>query len=230
MVHRLFYFYHYNPKVFMSAQMLLDELKYSLRAFQIRRLEKTYEDLRIVPQYQKAYRFFFQQLYLPKGLATPSVSPTLTLPVTVEAFLDKRIVAALRKAARLQQVIENCDNRLCDELFSAEIEPNGINLATYQHYYVKSDNYEERVDQFILMAEVIGELYYVSQMQLLRFTLEVGRKLAGRHPLLQLAEDALEAFKDIKDIDFLTETIEIREIAFHNALWENNLPEEYTGL
>ena len=214
----------------MPTQTSLEDLKYSLRSFQIHRLERTYEDLRSIDQYEKAYEFFFQQLYLPKGLSTPTVSTGIVLPASVESFLDKRIVSTLRKAAKLQQIINNADNQLAGELFSSEIRSENLDLPTYQHFYKKLDNYEDRIDQIMLMAEVVGDLYFISRMRLLRFTLEVGRKLVGRHPLLQLAEEALESYQNIENIDFLTNTIETREIDFHNDLWNNNLPEKYCCL
>jgi len=215
----------------MEMQPSLEEFKQALRLFQIRRLEKTYKDLQNISQYQKAYNFFFQQLYLPnKGFTTPSVSADITLPSSIETFLDKRIIFSLRKAAKLQKKIEDIDFHLAKNIFLHKIDPNQLNLAVYQKFYKELDNYEERIDQFMLMGEVVKDLYAISQIRLLRFALEVGRKLVGKHPLLQLAEGALSAYKDIKNIDFLIESIEYREIEFHNALWNNDFPEKYKDL
>ncbi len=198
------------------------ELKRALQAFQAARLSKTYKDIKENPEYTKIGIFFFEKLYAPEDFSFRDES-IRKLHKILRGKIYSGIISAVNKVIELHEITDELDNRMVAEMVALGIGPD-LDMQQYQEIYRRLDNYDQRLYQIRLSTDVTRTFHHLSKKWLVAISLNTVRSAAhliGMGRILDFIYDAYEGFRAIRNIDFFVETVEQREIAWHNEIWSN---------
>ncbi len=195
-------------------------LKRALQSFQATRLNATYTDLKSDPQYEKIGVFFFEKLYAPEDFSFRDAS-IKKLQRVLKGKVYKGMVSAVSQVIELHELSDRLDDRMVDDMLAAGIGPE-IDMDQYQMIYRGLDNYDERVYQINLSTEVTRAFHRLSRKWIVALSLKTVRATAhmiGMGKIIDFIYEGYEGFRDIKSIDYFVDTVQEREMAWHNEIW-----------
>ena len=195
-------------------------VKRALQSFQANRLNATYTDLKSDPQYEKIGVFFFEKLYAPEDFSFRDAS-IKKLQRVLKGKVYKGMVAAVSQVIELHELSDRLDDRMVDDMLAAGIGPE-IDMDQYQMIYRGLDNYDERVYQINLSTEVTRAFHRLSRKWIVALSLKTVRATAhmiGMGKIIDFIYEGYEGFRDIKSIDYFVDTVQERELAWHNEIW-----------
>lgn len=195
-------------------------VKRALQSFQATRLNATYTDLKSDPQYAKIGVFFFEKLYAPEDFSFRDAS-IKKLQRVLKGKVYKGMVSAVSQVIELHELSDRLDNRMVDDMLKAGIGPD-MDMDQYQMIYRGLDNYDERVYQINLSTAVTRAFHRLSRKWIVALSLKTVRTTAhmiGMGKIIDFIYEGYQGFRDIKSIDFFVDTVQERELAWHNEIW-----------
>jgi hypothetical protein len=197
-------------------------LKRALQAFQSNRLNQTYADLKNSPEYTKIGIFFFEKLYAPDDFSFRDTS-IKKLNKLLKGKIYKGIISAINQVIELHELTDEQDNRMVQQMIKLKVGTD-INMEEYQDVYRSLDNYDQRLGQIRLSTKVTRSFHRLSKKWIVAVSLKTIRTAAhliriGK--IIDFIYEGFEGFRAIKNIDFFVDTVEEREIAWHNKIWES---------
>ena len=197
-------------------------LKRALQAFQSARLGQTYKDLMNDPQYEKIGHFFFEKLYAPEDFSFRDTS-IKKLHKLLRGKVYSGIISAVSKVIELHELSDLLDNRMVEQMMARGIGED-MDMEQYQTVYRSLDNYDQRLYQITLGAEVNQVFYKLSKKWVVAVSLNTVRTAAhliGMGKIIDFIYEGYAGFRAIKNIDYFIETVNTRERAWHDEIWSN---------
>ena len=197
-------------------------VKRALQAFQAERLNATYADLKNDPEYEKIGVFFFEKLYAPEDFSFRDAS-IKKLQKILKGRVYKGMVSAVSQVIELHELSDRLDNRMVDDMLAAGIGPD-MDMDQYQAIYRGLDNYDERIYQINLSIDVNRSFHRLSKKWIVALSLKTVRTTAhliGMGKILDFIYEGYEAFRAIKSIDYFVDTVQARELAWHDKIWHS---------
>jgi len=197
-----------------------EHLKHTLQAFQSARLNNTYADLKNDPEYVKIGHFFFEMLYAPEDFSFRDAS-IKKLHKLLDGKVYKGMVTAVTQVIELHELSDMLDNRMVDRMIATGVDEN-MDMDQYQEIYRSLHNYDQRIYQIELSTKVTRAFHKLSKKWVVALSLKTVRTAAhliGMGKILDFIYEGYSGFRAIKKIDFFVETVEQREMAWHNEIW-----------
>lgn len=204
----------------MTEQHNFDELKRALQTFQQNRLNSTYLDLKAKPEYSQIGEFFFNKLYAPEDFSFRDAS-IKKLHSLLKGTVYKGMISAVSMVIELHELSDRLDNRMVEKMIENRVETD-MNMEQYQEIYRQLDNYEERIYQIRLVTRVNRAFHRLSKMWVVGLSLKTVRTAAhvlGMGKITDFIHEGYVGFRKIVNIDEFVDTIEYRELAWHNEIW-----------
>ncbi len=198
------------------------DLKRALQTFQAARISKTYTDLRNTAEYAKIGEFFFEKLYAPQDFSFRNTSMK-TLHKLMKGKIYTGIISAVSKVIELHDLSDSLDDRMVEQMITMGVGVD-MDMDQYQKVYRSLDNYDQRIYQIELGAEVTQAFYRLSKKWVVAVSLNTVRTAAhliGMGKILDFIHEGYTGFRAIKNIDPFVETIDRRERAWHDEIWFN---------
>ncbi|MFO7558481.1 MAG: hypothetical protein R6X10_06590 [Desulfobacterales bacterium] len=196
------------------------ELKRALQALQSRRINSTYTDLKENPEYSKIGNFFFEKLYSPEDFSFRDAS-IKKLHKLLKGKLYKGVISAVNKVIELHELSDKLDDLMVQNMIKMKIGPE-IDMKQYQKVYRSLDNYEQRIYQIKLSTDVTRTFHRLSKKWIVALSLKTVHTAAhilGISKIIDFIYEAYEGFRAIKNIDYFVNTVEERELAWHEKIW-----------
>jgi len=198
-------------------------LKRALQKFQSERLAETYQDLMTDPQYEKIGHFFFEKLYGPEDFSFRDTS-IKKLHKLLKGKVYSGIISAVSKVIELHELSDLLDDRMVEQMMARGIGED-LDMEQYQAVYRSLDNYDQRIYQIDLGAEVTQVFYKLSKKWVVAISLNTVRTathLIGMGKIIDFIYEGYEGFRAIKDIDYFFVTVDTREHAWHEEIWSKD--------
>lgn len=195
-------------------------LKRALQAFQSERLNRTYLDLESDPEYKKIGHFFFKKLYAPEDFSFRNTSMK-KLHKVLDGKIYKNMLTAVTKVIELHDISDEQDDLMVDKMIESGVDES-ITMDEYKKIYKSLDNYDQRIYQINLSAEVTRIFHGLSKKWIVAVSLKTVKTTAslfGIKEIIDFIYDGYTSFKTIDNIDFFIETMLERETAWHNEIW-----------
>lgn len=190
----------------------------ALKAYQQRRLSRTYADLLASERYGPAARFFLDELYGPGDFASRDTQFARVVPGLV--LFPPELVAAVAKLAELHALTESLDSVMAANAASGDWSP-----ARYATAWRDTGRAPDREAQIALATAVATRLDELVRKPLLRQSLRLMRgpaRAAGVAALQRFLELGFDTFKAMGGAAEFIRTIEARERAFAAALFSGD--------
>lgn len=203
----------------MDSEKIL-HLKRALQTFQAARLNNTYADLKSDPEYAKMGQFFFEKLYAPEDFSFRDAS-IKKLHKLLKNKIYSGVISAASNVIELHELSDRLDDRMVEQMIALDVGVD-MDMDQYQRVYRSLDNYDERLFQITLGAEVTRIFHRLSKKWAVAVSLKTVRKVAhfvGMGKILDFIYEGYSAFRSIKNIDYFVETIDKRERAWHDEIW-----------
>ena len=197
------------------------DVKRALQGFQAARLNTTYADLKSDPQYEKIGVFFFEKLYAPEDFSFRDAS-IKKLQRILKGKVYRGMVSAVSQVIELHELSDRLDDRMVDDMLAAGIGPD-MDMDQYQMIYRGLDNYDERIYQINLSTEVTRAFHRLSKKWIVALSLKTVRTTAhmvGMGKIIDFIYEGYEGFRAMKSIDFFVDTVQARELAWHEKIWQ----------
>jgi hypothetical protein len=198
------------------------KLKRALQDFQSNRINRTYKDLEADPEFSKIGDFFFKKLYAPEDFSFRDTSMK-KLHRVMDGKIYKHMLTAVTKVIELHDISDEQDNLMVKKMIQTGVDES-MTMAQYQEIYRSLDNYDQRIYQINLSAEVTRIFHGLSKKWIVAVSLKTVKTTAvlfGIKEIIDFIYDGYVAFKTIDKIDFFVETMMERELAWHNEIWSN---------
>lgn len=197
-------------------------LKKALQAFQSQRLIITHQDLIENNEYKDIADFFFQKLYGPDDYEFRNTSMR-TLHKAMDGRAPRQMFEAVSLVIELHDMCDDLDDRMVALMLENNIGED-ITLQQYQQIYCQMDNYDERVQQIELSIKATRIFYDLSRKWMVRLSLKTVRRVAhflGIGQIMDFVYEGYSAFRVIRNVDYFVETIETREKAWNDKMWQD---------
>jgi len=207
-----------------ANQQDLERLKGTLQAFQSARLNDTYADLKSDSEYAKIGRFFFEKLYAPEDFSFRDTS-IKKLHRLLKGKVYKGMITAVTQVIELHELSDMLDDRMVEQMMAFGIGED-MDMDQYQEIYRSLDNYDQRIYQIKLSTEVTRAFHKLSRKWVVALSLKTVRTAAhliGMGKIIDFVYEGYDGFRAIKNIDFFVETVEKREMAWHNEIWDGKV-------
>ncbi len=204
-----------------SKQQDFKRLKHALQAFQSARLNDTYSDLKSDPEYEKIGRFFFEKLYAPEDFSFRDAS-IKKLHRLLKGKVYKGMVTAVTQVIELHELSDMLDDRMVEGMIASGVGED-MKMDQYQEIYRSLDNYEQRIYQISLSTQTARAFHKLSKKWVVALSLKTVRSAAhliGMGKIIDFIYEGYDGFRAIGNIDFFVETVEQRETAWHNEIWD----------
>ncbi len=204
-----------------------ERIKRNLQAFQSTRLNDTYTDLRNDPEYAKIGRFFFEMLYAPEDFSFRDTS-IKKLHGLLKGKVYRGMITAVTQVIELHELSDLLDDRMVERMIASGVGEN-FKMDQYQETYRSLDNYDERIYQIKLSTKVTRAFHKLSKKWVVALSLKTVRSAAhliGMGKIFDFIYEGYDGFRSIKNIDFFVETVEQRETAWHNEIWNGKAQEQ----
>ncbi|MDM8514639.1 hypothetical protein QUF76_00435 [Desulfobacterales bacterium HSG16] len=195
--------------------------KRALQTFQQTRLSSTYPDMRNNPEYEKIGIFFFDKLYAPEDFSFRDAS-IKKLNRILNGAVYKGMVSAVTMVIELHELSDELDDKMVVKMIEAGIDEN-FDMNAYQDIYRGLDNYDERIYQIRLVGRVNRAFHRLSKMWIVGLSLKTVRTAAhllGMGKIMDFVYEGYVGFRSIDNLDYFIETIEERELAWHEEIWQ----------
>lgn len=196
----------------------LDAAVIELKRFQHERFAHTYADLLASPRYAAAARFFLDELYGPADFTDRDAQFARIVPALVRIF-PADLVATVVCLAELHALSECLDSRMAEALRGTQITP-----AAYAEAWRTVGSRDDRLRQIRLMRQVGDALDRYTRLRGLRQSLRLMRlpaRAAGLETLHMFLERGFDTFRDMSGAEWFLQTVDQRETAIAEALFEN---------
>jgi hypothetical protein len=197
-------------------------LKRSLQTFQSKRLNSTYEDIKQNPEYALIGDFFFNKLYAPEDFTFRDTS-IKKLHAVLDGKIYKGMVKGVTKVIELHELSDSLDDLMVHQMIESGINEE-MTMGEYQKIYKALDNYDQRIYQINLGAEVTRIFHKLSRKWIVGISLKTVKTAAmvfSIKPVIDFVYEGYTSFKKIKNIDYFIDTVLEREIAWHNKILES---------
>ena len=197
------------------------KLKRALQDFQSRRINRTYKDIEADPEFAKIGNFFFKKLYASEDFSFRDTSMK-KLHKALDGKIYKNMLTAVTKVIELHDISDEQDDLMVKKMIETGVD-EGMTTEQYQKIYVSLDNYDQRIYQINLSAEVTRIFHGLSKKWIVAVSLKTVKTTAslfGIKEIIDFIYDGYVSFKTIDNIDFFVETMVQRELAWHNEIWE----------
>ncbi len=204
-----------------SADSFL-KLKRVLQDFQSNRINGTYKDLETDPEFSKIGEFFFKKLYAPEDFSFRDTSMK-KLHKVLDGKIYKNMLTAVTKVIELHDISDEQDNLMVEKMMEAGVDES-MTMEQYQKFYGNLGNYDQRIYQINLSAEVTRIFHGLSKKWIVAVSLKTVKTTAallGIKEIVDFIYEGYVAFKAIDNIDFFVETMMERELAWHNEIWSH---------
>jgi len=202
------------------------KMKRVLQDFQSRRINNTYKDIETNPEFSKIGNFFFKKLYAPEDFSFRDTSMK-KLHKVLDGKIYKNMLTAVTKVIELHDISDEQDNLMVEKMIEAGVDES-MTMAQYQMIYRDLENYDQRIYQINLSAEVTRIFHGLSKKWIVAASLKTVKTAAvlfGIKEIIEFIYEGYVAFKTIDNIDFFVETMMGRELAWHNKIWTNTVGE-----
>ncbi len=196
------------------------KLKRALQEFQSGRINRTYKDIEADPEFAKIGNFFFKKLYAPQDFSFRDTSMK-KLHKALDGKVYKNMLTAVTKVIELHDISDAQDDLMVKKMIETGVDES-MTMAQYQNIYVSLDNYDQRVYQINLSAEVTRIFHGLSKKWIVAVSLNTVKTAAvmfGVKEIIDFIYDGYVSFKTIDNIDFFVDTMVQRELAWHNEIW-----------
>jgi hypothetical protein len=203
-----------------SRQETFLELKRALQILQSARLNDTYTDLKQDPQYEKIGDFFFNKLYGPEDFSFRDTS-IKKLQKVLKGKIYRGVVSAVGLVIELHELTERLDNRMVEGMMAAGVGAD-LDMNQYRRIYRSLDNYDERIGQIELSIQATKAFYALSRKLIVKISLNtIGTTahLLGMGRIFDFIYEGYTGFRAIRDIDYFVQTVQTRELAWHDDIW-----------
>jgi len=191
-----------------------------LALFQSRRLNATYADVAFEPRYARAIAFFQTDLYGPGDFSRRDAALARVVPLMVRVLPDG-VIATISGAMELSVLSHELDRTLLEKLPARA----ALSVATYSAAYCALANRGARERQIALIVAVGRALDRYVGKTLTRSALAAMRqpaRLAGLGALQDFLERGFAAFRQMAGADEFLATVETRETALMNAIFDGD--------
>jgi len=202
------------------------KLKRALQDFQSKRINNTYKDIETDPEFSKIGNFFFKKLYAPEDFSFRDTSMK-KLHKVLEGKIYRNMLTAVTKVSELHDISDEQDNLMVEKMMETGVDES-MTMAQYQEIYRNLDNYDQRIYQINLSAEVTRIFHGLSKKWIVALSLRTVKTTAvlfGIKEIIDFIYEGYVAFKTIGNIDFFVETMLERELAWHNEIWSKSIGE-----
>ena len=124
-----------------------------LRVWQAERLAHTYADVRDLPRYREAWRFFIDDIYGAHDYSQRD-HDVETMYEFMRRFVPDDVSRPAALTIKLHRMTEALDRKLLDVLVNQLGVIDSITVEQYAEGYRRCDNYRERVEQIDLLVEI----------------------------------------------------------------------------
>ena len=196
------------------------ELKRGLQAFQQQRLRSTYADMLKNPEYRKMANFFFERLYSPEDFSFRDAA-IKKLNKILKGAVYKGMASAIGMVIVLHEFSDALDERMVEKMIENGCGPD-LTMDQYQEIYRQLDNYDERVHQIKLIVTVTLEFHRLSKKWIVGVSLKTvhtAAHLLRMSEIIDFIQEGYDAFRAIKDMKLIAKTMEERELAWHDEIW-----------
>jgi hypothetical protein len=200
----------------------LQAYRLALRAFQARRLERTYPDLLASPRYGPAAAFFLSDLYGTKDVTARDEGVARSLPMLVR-LMPAAALDTIARAVELDALSERLDLGLVDALRRSD--PSGATAITdtaYSNAYRAAGTKADRERQIALTGDIGAALDRLAHKPLLGGALrmmEVPARQAGFGALHDFLARGLKAFRHMRGADEFLRIVDARERLINDRLF-----------
>ena len=121
----------------------------------------------------------------------------------------------------LHELTDSQDDLMVERMIDLGIGEN-LTMEEYQNVYRSLDNYDQRVYQIKLSTEVTRAFHALSKKWIVAVSLKTVRSAAhilGIGRIIDFIYEGYSGFRKINNIDYFVETIEKRELAWHDEIW-----------
>jgi hypothetical protein len=191
-----------------------------LALFQSRRLNAAYADVAGEPRYARAIAFFQTDLYGPGDFSRRDAALARVVPLMVRVLPDG-VIATISGAMELSVLSHELDRALLEKLPARA----ALSVATYCAAYRALANRGARERQIALIVAVGRALDRYVGKTLIRSALAAMRqpaRLAGLGALQDFLERGFAAFRQMAGADAFLATVETRETALMNAIFDGD--------
>jgi hypothetical protein len=199
-----------------AGDPVLDARVHTVKHYQHARFARTYADMLGLPRYERAARFFLDELYGPHDFTRRDDQFARVVPALVRLF-PQDIVATVVALAELHALSEALDTAM-----AVALGDQAIGAASYAGAWQQVGRPQDRERQIALMLTVGNELDRLTRNPLLRHTLRLMRgpaRAAGLSALQQFLETGFDTFRDMRGAASFLQTIADRERALASALF-----------
>jgi hypothetical protein len=189
--------------------------------WQALRLTQTYADLDAQERYTDAIEFFETDLYGGADFARRDADLARVVPILVRT-LPERVIASIAQAMELNALSQELDRALLARLPTAD---RPFTVAEYCRAYRQMGNRPGRERQIGLIIEIGAALDRFVRMPLLHTALVLMRRparMAGMLVLHDFLERGFTAFRQMQGANEFLATIESRETALMNAIFDGD--------
>jgi hypothetical protein len=197
-----------------------DKHKRALQAFQRRRIDDTYADLKADAEYRELGRFFFEELYGPEDYSFRDTS-IRKLHTALRGKIHRGIIAAVDRVLELQELSEDLDDRMAAEMIENGVGPS-LTMETYRKLYRALGNLNQRLYQIDLTVDVTRDFFRLSHKWTIGVSLKAARSAAhlmGMGKIMDFIHKGYTAFQTISDIDPFIDVVRRREQAFARNIY-----------
>jgi hypothetical protein len=190
-------------------------------AWQALRLAQTYADLEAQQRYADAIEFFETDLYGSADFSRRDADLARVVPILVRT-LPERVIATIAQAMELNALSQELDRGLLARLPAVD---RAFTVAEYCRAYRLMGNRPGRERQIGLIIEIGAALDRYVRMPLLHTALVLMRqpaRMAGMLVLHDFLERGFTAFRHMHGAKEFLETIESRETALMNAIFDGD--------
>ena len=191
-----------------------------LALWQSRRLNATYADFARDPRYARAIEFFQTDLYGPGDFSRRDADLARVVPLMVR-ILPEGVIATISDAMELSALSRELDRALLEKLPM----PAPLSVTTYCAAYRALANRGARERQIALIVAVGRALDRYVGKTLTRSALAAMRqpaRAAGLSALQGFLERGFAAFRHMAGADEFLATVETRETALMNAIFDGD--------
>lgn len=198
------------------------KLKFALQNFQSERISSTYTDIRQDQEYAMIGDFFFTKLYAPQDFTFRDTS-IKKLYAALDGKLYKGMIKGVAKVIELHELTDRLDDLMVQKMMALNVEAP-LTMAEYKKVYKSLDNYDQRLYQIHLGADVTRTFHGLSKKWVVGISLKTVKTAAAVlsiAPIIDFIYEGYTSFKQINHIDYFIETVLERETAWHNTIWES---------
>ncbi len=185
-----------------------------LRVWQAERLAHTYADLLAQDRYRDACLFFLEDIYAARDFSQRD-HDLETMYDFMRRFVPDAVSRPAALTIRLHRMTSMLDAKLLDVLVNQLSIVDSITVEQYAEAYRRCDNYQERVDQIDLIADICAHIDGIVRNPITGPALSLSRRplrSAGYGDVVSFLEKGYNSFKRMHGSRHFRHIVREREI------------------